>query len=155
MKNIPMEVVLDNGSVSYHKNDVLEKWKSGFSRLYDSVEITSELSSDETGLNNVSTQPLSEDMISLFEVKKAVKATKTNKASGVDSIPVEVLKNDSAISCLHILFNVCFRTGKIPTEWGKGIITRSQNLTQVIRETLCHTEALLWHHLCTNFTAPF
>ena len=27
-KNIPMEVVLDNGSVSYHKNDVLEKWYS-------------------------------------------------------------------------------------------------------------------------------
>ena len=31
-------------------------------------------------------------------------------------------KNDTAISCLHILFNVCFRTGNIPTEWGKGII---------------------------------
>ena len=46
-KNIPMEVVLDNDSVSYHQNDVLEKWKSCFSRLYDSVKITAELSSDE------------------------------------------------------------------------------------------------------------
>ena len=44
-KNIPMEVVLDNDSVSYHQNDVLEKWKSCFSRLYDSVKITTELSS--------------------------------------------------------------------------------------------------------------
>ena len=73
-------------------------------------------------MNNVSTEPLFEDMISLFEVQQAVKAAKTNKASGVDSIPDEVLKNDTAISCLHILFNVCFRTGKIPTELGKCII---------------------------------
>ena len=60
--------------------------------MYDSVEITADLSFDETGLNNVSTQPLFEDMISLFEVQQAVKATKSNKASGVYSIPVEVLK---------------------------------------------------------------
>ena len=53
---------------------------------------------------------------------KPLRRQRLNKASGVDSIPVEVLKNDTAISYLHILFNVCFRTGKIPTEWGKGII---------------------------------
>ena len=59
-------------------------------------------------------------MISIAEVQLAVKKAKNNKASGADSIPVEVYKNDTAISCLHILFNVCFRTGNIPTEWGKG-----------------------------------
>ena len=61
-------------------------------------------------------------MISIAEVQLAVKKAKNNTASGADSIPVEVYKNDTAISCLHILFNVCFRTGNIPTEWGKGII---------------------------------
>ena len=67
-------------------------------------------------------KPLFDDMISIAEVQLAVKKAKNNKASGADSIPVEVYKNATAISCLHILFNVCFRTGNIPTEWGKGII---------------------------------
>ena len=33
-----------------------------------------------------------------------------------------MLKNDSAISFLHILFNICFDKGVIPNDWGKGII---------------------------------
>ena len=47
---------------------------------------------------------------------------KLNKACGVDNIPAEVLKNDASISVLHILLNVCFSIGKIPSEWGRGII---------------------------------
>ena len=61
-------------------------------------------------------------MVSLAEVQLAVKTAKPNKASGVDSIPVEIYKDDTTTSCLHILFNVFFRTGNIPSEWGKGII---------------------------------
>ena len=61
-------------------------------------------------------------MISIAEIQLAVKKAKYNKASGADSIHVEVYKNDTAISCLNISFNVWFRTGNIPTEWGKEII---------------------------------
>ena len=61
-------------------------------------------------------------MITVLEVKKAITVAKYNKASGFDAMPVEFLKNDTAIYFLHILFNVCYRTGKIPSDWGKGII---------------------------------
>ena len=44
------------------------------------------------------------------------------KASGVDCIPVEVLKNDTAVAFLHVLFNICFDNGIVPSEWGKCII---------------------------------
>ena len=47
-------------------------------------------------------------MISIFEVKKAVNDAKFNKACGTDSIPAEVLKNDTMISVIHILLNICF-----------------------------------------------
>ena len=117
-RNIPMEVILDDGSTSSLHKDVLEKWKTCFSSLYDNTEPIV----DEAILDNTVQEPLFDDMISLTEVQLAVKAAKLNKASGADSIPVEIYKNDTAISCLHILFNVCFRTGNIPSEWGKGII---------------------------------
>ena len=47
---------------------------------------------------------------------------KLNKACGVDNIPAKVLKSDASISVLHILLNVCFSTGKIPSQWGRYII---------------------------------
>ena len=62
------------------------------------------------------------DNISLIEVRDAVFRAKVGKASGVDGIPAEVLKNDSAILFLHVLFNICFDKGTIPSEWGKCII---------------------------------
>jgi len=34
----------------------------------------------------------------------------------------EFFKNDTAVSFLHILFNVCFNSGKIPSDWGKGVV---------------------------------
>jgi hypothetical protein len=61
-------------------------------------------------------------MFSVCEARKAIVDAKKNKAGGFDNIPMEVLKNDNAISCLHMLFNTCFNTGNIPSDWGKGII---------------------------------
>ena len=63
-----------------------------------------------------------DEHISAFEVQQAVKEAKLNKASGIDNISAEVLKNNTAISFLHILYNVVFTEGTIPTEWGKGVI---------------------------------
>ena len=61
--------------------------------------------------------------ISLLEVKKAVDNAKRGKSCGIDAIPVEVLRNDSSISFLHILFNICYKKGIIPSLWGKCIIS--------------------------------
>ena len=55
-------------------------------------------------------------------IKRALDKAKKGKAFGVDLIPVDVLKNDTSVLFLQILFNVCFETGRIPTSWGKNII---------------------------------
>ena len=47
------------------------------------------------------------------------------KTCGVDGILSDVFRNDTSVSILHVLFimfNVCFPSGVIPSEWGKCII---------------------------------
>lgn len=55
-------------------------------------------------------------------MKKAIEKAKLGKATGIDLIPSEVLKNDSSLLVLHSLFNVCFETRKVPTVWSRSII---------------------------------
>ena len=49
-----------------------------------------------------------------FETSRCIKAEY--------EIPVDVFRNDSSVSYLHISFNVCFRSGMMPSDWGKEII---------------------------------
>ena len=122
-KNIPMEVITENGSVSNNVEDVLSKWESCFSKLYTST-VTTNTNNHGLSRDNIenSNDHIFDEPISVFEVQQAVKEAKLNKASGIDDIPAEVLKNETAISSLHILYNVVFTEGTIPTEWGKGVI---------------------------------
>ncbi|MES9880125.1 MAG: reverse transcriptase family protein [Sedimenticola sp.] len=120
-KAIPMEVVTDDGDVVVNQSEVLNRWKHDFCKLYKSGG-----NADDNSLTNENGCDTAElcfnDNISISEVRKSVFAAKKGKASGVDQIPSDVFANDTAISFLHILFNVCFSTGTIPTDWGKGII---------------------------------
>ena len=115
---IPQEVVLDDGSVSRDLNVVLQKWEQEFKGLLNSVCKTSIVTETESNSNCY----CFEDVISVFEVKKVIDAAKCGKAHGIDNIPADVLKNSSSISFIHSLFNVCFKTGKIPSIWSKNII---------------------------------
>ena len=60
--------------------------------------------------------------ISLQEVVRVVNRSKRNKAVSLDKIPYEILKNDHAINMLHKLFQLCFSSGRVPSQWGKAII---------------------------------
>ena len=53
------------------------------------------------------------------EVEKAVKKMTTGKAVGVEELLVEMVKANRLvrIEWLTRLFNLCFITGEIPTEW--------------------------------------
>ena len=73
----------------------------------------------------------------------AVNEAKRNKASGLDGIPVDVLKNDSAISFLHILFNVCFEKGVIPSNWGKRIINP---IPKIKYRGSPRSSFIIWHY---------
>ena len=55
---------------------------------------------------------------------KVVFKLKSNKASGVDEIPGEVLKNTKVVVFLYTFFNICFETAKKknPKHGPRGII---------------------------------
>ncbi len=61
-------------------------------------------------------------MITLEEVRLSLARAKNDKAIGWDGIPVEVVRNVSAILYMHHLFNICFESGIIPKIWSKSII---------------------------------
>ena len=94
----------------------------------------------------------------IFEVVKAVKNASKGKATGTDGIPYEVLNNRTAIGFLHALFNVCFRTGKIPYEWGKGIIKSiPKSSTTDPRDPLSYRDITLANTtiVCISCTAQY
>lgn len=70
---------------------------------------------------------ISEDLNSDFtfdEIKKVIKKLKNNKASGIDNISNEFLKNcpDTVVIVIVDIFNLVLKTGIIPTDWTIGII---------------------------------
>lgn len=93
-------------------------WENDFRLLYNNSDTDEADPSDsQSSQNNVHDSVLS-NSISILEVKKAVHTSKREKANGLDGIPSEVLKNDTAI----LLFNTCFEKGTVPTIWGKSIV---------------------------------
>ena len=65
--------------------------------------------------------------ISIDEVLHVLKLAKTGKSPGVDELPVALLKNQTALSALVRIFNVCYTNGKVPSLWSKGVITPIPN----------------------------
>jgi hypothetical protein len=119
---IPEEVLLEDGSTSYCIQDVLDKWRSDFSSLFNYVNITNTDANSVFVTENSNQNCSFNGQISLLEVRNAILQAKNGKASGFDDIPAEVLKNDTAISFLHVFFNLCFNNGIVPSIWGKCII---------------------------------
>ena len=118
-----MEVVLEDGSVSFNISDILNKWQNDFSSLFRSANQSADCSTENRNDSSKAREQFSyNDHISILDDKKSIDDAKKGKASGIDNIPVDVLKNDTAVSFLHVLFNICFDTGIVPSECGKCII---------------------------------
>ena len=57
------------------------------------------------------------------EIKRCIMKAKSNKSTGTDMIPNEILKFDCVIRVLYDLFNICFDYGIIPDKWSESIIS--------------------------------
>ena len=111
----------------------MTEWKTYFSKLYNEdnsdsgfnehhLEYVNEcLENGVQQITNTCTETL-DGPISISEVKKAVICAKLKKASGIDDIPAEVLKNELCINMLHKLICYAFEQGVVPTDWQKGVI---------------------------------
>ncbi len=75
---------------------------------------------EEIGLN-VNTDTFNAK-ISLEEKQKVLSKAKYNKAVGVDSLPNDVLKNNTSCKLLKCLFNKIFVIHVIPSAWKRAII---------------------------------
>jgi len=60
--------------------------------------------------------------ITVQEVEDAKMSAKNNKAAGYDNIPNEILKNKNVINVLCHMYQLCFDSGKTPSDWNKSII---------------------------------
>ena len=61
--------------------------------------------------------------IGTSEVHNHVWKMKNKKSQGIDSLPYEVLKNDTVLNALTRLYQMCLDSGKIPSVWTKAIIS--------------------------------
>ena len=64
-------------------------------------------------------EEVNEGEISVMEIEKAIKRTKSGKSAGVDGCVIEGVKAGGrvAIEWLLRLFNVCFLVGSVPSDW--------------------------------------
>lgn len=144
-KCIPMEILNDDGSTTTSIDAVLDRWKVDFSKLFNVGFEHADLNHvDNTGIMPI------DERISILEVKTAVCRANRGKACGFDNIPVEVLKNDVSIAFLHVLFNMCFSNGTMPSIWGKYVINPIPKASSSDPRDLYLVEAYLLHHLCIN-----
>jgi len=75
---------------------------------------------------------LSQPNTSLFtvtEVEKVLNDLPNNKASGLDGVTYETLKNNKQTVCpiLTNIFNICLENGKVPESWKGALIHRIPN----------------------------
>lgn len=128
--DIPLKVRTENGFTSNEK-EVLEKWKKDFEHLYNAPEnpdfnndfldrIRNEKENIENNLTE--TNDYINRAISFDEVETVINKLKLNKATGIDEIPNEILKNHSIKLALWNLFNKYFDTNMIPSIWLKSVI---------------------------------
>ena len=126
-EKIPWAVEID-GNISTNKETVLRKWECEYSRLYtvrgdlfdDNFKRERLLQNErvsielvDTGLNNP---------IELTEIETAIQQLKVNKATGLDMVPNELLKNTVVKDLLLSFFRTCFTEGVVPDIWRKSII---------------------------------
>ena len=131
---IPLKVY-DNGMLTCDLKVVLDQWKSETHDLYNkppeneiddfyrNIMISKEAREAAMENSEYEENPELNRPLSFDEIEYVVNKLKQNKATGLDNIPNEVLKNHDVMQMLYNLFRKCFEFGIIPSVWLKAIIT--------------------------------
>ena len=107
-QKIPFAVYNEEGSLNTDPKSVLQKWKHDFEKMYNmQASCSNDQDLNLQRLGNIHENQSHSDAsdfcgpITLWEVRQAVLHLKANKASGVDEVPGEVMKNAKVIAFLH------------------------------------------------------
>jgi len=107
----------ENGKALFEDAEIKERWQRYFFNLLNGVGMVDSRSiARECGERSVDPQECGH--ISKDEIKQAMRKMPNGKAEGPDQIPVEVWKclGEEGLEWLTELFNVIFRTAKMPKE---------------------------------------
>jgi hypothetical protein len=100
--------------------EIKNRWREYFDKLFNdkSEKIAIELD------DSIDTNMRFVRRIQESEVEEALKKMKTDKTLGSDDIPIEVWRclGDITIVWFTKLFNIIFRSNKMPDEWRRSIL---------------------------------
>ena len=107
------ELITDPGGVD-------DRWREYFQEL---LNVEQEDEEPEEHVENLMEEP-DLHMIRMEELEYAIKKMKNGKASGIDEIPDELLKQggEGIKTWLYRIVQAAWAQNKIPSEWGKALI---------------------------------
>ena len=123
--NIPMEVILPCGNISYDIAMIFETWKKHFNELLNlrSGCLNDNFISDKPTANGTNDDHLNL-AISKDEIKMLLRCLHDKKQKESMKFQLRYLrKTHNLISLLEALFNQCSTLGRVPELWRTGIIT--------------------------------
>ncbi|MES9881007.1 MAG: reverse transcriptase family protein [Sedimenticola sp.] len=132
-RDIPMEVIDQDGNVSNDVDVVLSRWKSDYASLYNDSDTSdhfddAHLQRIKSDLHHSAIPSANRDVtelncpITLKEVETSVLKAKVKGAPGLDNVSASVLRNRSCITALHKIISYCFQSGTVPADWARGLI---------------------------------
>ncbi len=112
---------MTDGSISKDKRVVLDQWGTNYSELLNGSSDPITDTSADIRVNKPQAGPPTDlidtgmqQPITLQEVKLALTRAKNSTSPGFDCIPVEVIRNSTAMEFLLHLYNKCFDTSLVP-----------------------------------------
>ena len=128
--SIPFEVYDENGIIVNEKRLVLQKWRNDYMKLYNNLaneeydksfyeNVLCEL---ENLRGNIESFDDLEHEIVEREVQVCINKSKNNKATGIDSVPYEAMKNSNTIHIMTTFFKKLMLCNAIPDYWNFGIV---------------------------------
>jgi len=124
-----------SGNLLTQLGDIGKRWREYFSEL---LNLDSDLEgAGEAVLRNLDIIVGPENLITLEEVKNAVKKMKKGKSPGGDGLPVEIIRagGECVLNKLLNIFNTAYITENVPSDWQKGVISP---LFKKGEKTSCH-----------------
>ena len=132
-KEIPIEIMHDNGTIDTRPEEVLSEWRCAYEKMLnpssgdnnhtsETLQQAKSFLETDPGQDAQDVTPSLNQPISLWEVAYAKGTAHKRKATGVDCIPAEVLKNPTMVCALHSLYQMCFKNNLVPESWQRSII---------------------------------
>ena len=132
-----MECYTEDGGITSNTLEVLQNWELDFSKLYnysdndfytefynEALKQKQIIEDDIMNPAYIPNRLLNKDITRDEAARATILHAKDGEAPGIDCIYNEVLKNRETITVLLKLFQLCFKTGKVPNLWKKALIHR-------------------------------